>query len=133
MHAQRGFTLVECAVVCTVAAILTALALPAFRGQALRSARIDAVEALTRIQMAQEQYRAASGLYAGELAALRGVAAQSTQGRYTLALVPNGPDGFVATASARGAQVQDSDCTQITLEVTQGFAHAGPSAACWNR
>ncbi len=129
----RGFTLIECAVVCAVAAILAGLALPSFRGQALRSARIDAVQALTRIQMAQEQHRAQSGLYAGELGALRGVGAQSMQGRYTLALSLTGPDSFVATASARGAQAQDSDCTQITLEVTQGFAHAGPTAACWNR
>jgi type IV pilus assembly protein PilE len=130
---QRGFTLVECAIVCAVAAILAAVALPSFRSQALRSARIDAVESLLKIQMAQEQYRAQSGLYAGELGALRGVSAQSTQGRYTLGLALTGPDSFVATASARGTQAQDNDCTQITLEVSQGFAHAGPTAACWNR
>jgi type IV pilus assembly protein PilE len=132
-HASRGFTLVEVAVVCAVAAILAGLAMPAFQGHALRAARLDAVQALSRIQLAQEAYRAQTGLYAGDLGALRAVGAVSQQGRYTLALALTGPDSFVATASARGAQARDTDCMQITLEVAQGFAHAGPTAACWNR
>jgi type IV pilus assembly protein PilE len=129
----RGFTLVECMLVCTVAAVLATLALPSYRGQQLRMARIDAVAALTRLQLAQERYRAATGLYAQDLASLGGLAAKSPQGRYALSVASLGPDGYLATAQAQGEQSADSDCAAITLEVSQGFAHNGPTPSCWNR
>lgn len=133
MHGTRGFTLVECAVVCAVAAILAAVAWPSLQGYTLRAARLDAVQALTRLQTVQEQYRSAHGLYAAELSALRGVAPVSDQGRYTLALVLTGPEAYRATATARGAQTRDHDCNAITLEVRLGFAQNGPGPQCWHR
>lgn len=133
MHPVPGFTLVECAVVCAVAAILTAVAWPSLQGHTLRASRLDAVQALTRLQTAQEQYRSAHGLYAGDLSALRGVAPASDQGRYTLALVLTGPESYRATALARGAQTRDRACVAITLDVSLGFAQTGPGPQCWNR
>ncbi len=133
MHPVPGFTLVECAVVCAVAAILTAVAWPSLQGHTLRASRLDAVQALTRLQTVQEQYRSAHGLYAGDLSALRGVAPASDQGRYTLALVLTGPESYRATALARGAQTRDRDCVAITLDVSLGFAQTGPGPQCWNR
>ena len=130
---DRGFTLVECAVVCAVAAVLGAVALPSYQGQALRAARLDAVHALTRLQTVQEQYRSLHGLYAGEMIVLRGVQPLSDQGRYTLALVLTGPESYRATAQARGAQTGDLDCSALTLDVNQGFVTAGPGPQCWNR
>jgi type IV pilus assembly protein PilE len=116
-----------------VAAVLAAVALPSFRGHELRMARLDAVQALMRLQAAQEQHRSLHGLYTGDLAALRGVAPRSMQQRYTLALTLIGPDAYLASANAQGVQAGDRDCRALTLEVTQGFARAGPSASCWNR
>jgi hypothetical protein len=55
------------------------------------------------------------------------------QQRYTLALTLIGPDAYLASANAQGVQAGDRDCRALTLEVTQGFARAGPSASCWNR
>lgn len=133
---RTGHTLVECAAVCAVVAVLAGLAVPAWRGHELRAARLDAVQSLQQIQLAQEQLRAASGLYATDLAALRGFAhanPQSLQSRYLLSLTGAGPDGYLATARAHGVQRDDRDCPQLTLAVVQGFARAGPSAACWNR
>lgn len=133
MRVHRGFTLIEILVACVVAALLAAAALPSMRGDALRAARIDAVQALTRLQAAQEQYRNASGGYAGELAALRGVARLSEQGRYLLTLQPTGTEAYRATATARGAQAADTACAVLTLDVNRGFAQAGPGPQCWNR
>jgi type IV pilus assembly protein PilE len=133
MRAWRGFTLVECATVCAMAGVLVAIALPAYQGEARRAARLDAVQALTRVQLAQESHRAAHGLYASQLTALRGVAPTSDQGRYTLTLENTGPETYRATAQSRGVQVQDTACPALTLEVNSGFATFGPSAACWNR
>lgn len=129
----RGFTLIEISIVLAVSAVLAALALPSYRSHALRMARLDAVQALTRLQMAQEQHRALNGLYASDLTALRGVTATSLQGRYALVLEATGPESYRASANALGPQAADRDCGALTLEVAQGFARAGPSTQCWNR
>ena len=130
---HRGFTLVECAVACAIVVLLTAIAVPSFQGEKLRASRLDAVQALTRLQMAQEQYRAAHGLYATELTVLRGVTAISDQGRYTLTVAQTGPESYRAVAQARGAQSSDKNCEALTLDVAQGWAQTGPTPQCWNR
>jgi len=131
----RGHTLVELAMAAAVAGLLVAAALPSWRGHQLQAGRLDAVAALTRVQMAQEQHRAAHGLYAGQLGALRGVGATSPQGRYTVALALVGAEGYRATATPRpdGPQSGDRDCDALTLDVVQGFARTGPSPRCWQR
>jgi type IV pilus assembly protein PilE len=135
MVARRytGFTLIEIAIVLAVAAVLATMALPSYRHQGLRMARLDAVQALTRLQVAQEQHRALHGLYAGEIDALRGVANTSPQQRYTLTLQLTGPESYRASADAQGEQMADHDCRTLSLAVSQGYAQIEPSAACWNR
>ena len=132
-HAQRGFTLVECLTVCAMVAVLAALTWPTWRGQDLRAGRLDAVDALTRVQRAQEQFRSAHGLYAGELQALLGASARSAQGRYAITLALAGPEAYLVTANALGPQAQDPGCATLTLNVRLGFAQAGPDASCWLR
>lgn len=119
--------------VCVVVAILAAVAWPSFRGHDFRAGRLDAVDALTRVQMAQEQHRSVNGLYAGELGALLATSARSPQGRYAISLALSGPEAYQATASALGAQAQDPGCATITLQVKLGFAQTGPHAGCWQR
>ena len=127
----RGYTLLECLVVLAIAAILAGITVPSLRGRELRMARLDAVQALTRVQSEQEQQRAAGGRYADSLALLRGVAPRSPQGRYALALAAADGDSYRATAQAVGEQARDSDCPMLTLDVQLGFTRRGPSAACW--
>lgn len=128
-----GFTFVETMMVCAVVATLVTLAWPSFRGHDFRAGRLDAVQALTRVQLAQEQHRNAHGLYATELRALLGTSALSPQGRYAINLALSGPEAYVATARAIGAQAQDPGCATITLQVKLGFAQTGPHAGCWQR
>ena len=130
---ERGFTLVECATACAITVLLAAVALPSLRSDALRAARSDGVSALGGLQLAQEQHRALHGLYAGELSALKGVAALSLQGRYVVTLELTGAEAYRASASARGMQVHDKDCPVLTVDVDQGRARFGPTTACWNR
>lgn len=130
---RRGFTLVELMVACAIVVLLAATAVPSMRGDALRAARADGVQALTRLQAAQERYRTAHGLYAVDLGALGGVALVSEQGRYALHVENSGPESYTAVALARGAQARDTPCPALTLEVHQGFARPGPSPQCWNR
>jgi type IV pilus assembly protein PilE len=126
-------TLVECAIVCALVALLAAVSLPLLRTPGLRIARLDAVQALMRLQAAQEQHRALHGLYAADLQPLRGVAERSPQGLYRLSLASTGPDAYRASAEAQGAQARDADCAKLTLDVHLGFAQEGPTPSCWNR
>jgi type IV pilus assembly protein PilE len=128
-----GFTLVELLVAVALAALLLTLGLGSFQGQNLRVGRVDAVEALTRVQQAQEQYRSAHGLYASDLSALHGTAPTSPQGRYAIAIDIVGGEAYRATAQALGEQARDDGCAVLTLEVRQGFAQPGPDVRCWNR
>lgn len=126
-------TLVECLVACAIAVALTGLALPSWRGHQLRAARIDAVDALMRLQLEQERHLGVHGLYASQLPALTGVGTSSRQGRYALTLESTGADAYRATARAQGEQARDADCPALTLDVRQGHARIGPDARCWNR
>ena len=128
-----GFTLIELMVACTLVALLATLAWPSFRGHDFRIGRLDAVESLTRIQLEQEKYRQAHGLYAAELSALKCLSTHTVQGRYLLNLRLDGPEAYLASAQATGAQAQDPGCATITMQVRQGFAQLGPHAGCWQR
>ncbi len=130
---EAGFTLVESLVVLLVLGVLAAVALPGLRGHDFRAGRLDGVEALTRVQLAQEQYRSAHGLYTAELSALIGPARKSPQGRYEISLALQGGEAYLATAKALGAQAEDPSCPTLTLQVRQGFAQVGPHSGCWLR
>ena len=132
----RGFTLVELAVLCAVSLLMCALALPGYQGALQRARRADAIDALTRLQMAQAQYRAQNGFFAADIGQLRGVPQpRSSQGHYDLALQGHGAEGYRASAAAvpGGRQSSDSECSTLSIDFSNGFAHTGPSARCWNR
>jgi type IV pilus assembly protein PilE len=130
---SRGFTLLECVVVCALVGILAAAALPSYLHQHLRAARADAVQALGALQTAQERHRLQHGVYAADLAALPGLSSQTSSGRYTLSLARSAAETYFATAQARGVQTRDSECLALTLHVNVGFANTGPTATCWRR
>jgi type IV pilus assembly protein PilE len=131
-----GFTLVEVAVVLALATLLASAALPSYQSQLQKSRRADAVAALTRVQWAQEQFRAHHGLYAFQLTQLQGAGSGvSAEGLYAIELRAVGPTGYVAAARALPdrAQAGDRACSEITIGVHEGLASHGPTARCWNR
>lgn len=134
-RSPAGFTLVELCVVLAVAGVLAAIAWPSLQSQLQRGRRADAVAALTRLQLAQEQHRAHHGLYATQLAALRGVPARSSEGLYDIELLATGGDRYEARARPRpgGPAAADTDCSMLSLQVRDGLAQHAPSARCWNR
>jgi type IV pilus assembly protein PilE len=138
MAARRraGFTLVELSVTLAVAAGLLTIAWPSLREPLLRSRRADAVAALTRIQLAQEQYRALHGRYAERLDSLRGAAGpRSAEGLYELELQAAGGQRYEALARPRAGSAVDGDarCPVLRLQVDDGRASLAPNARCWNR
>ncbi|MBI5721655.1 MAG: prepilin-type N-terminal cleavage/methylation domain-containing protein [Burkholderiales bacterium] len=131
---RRGFTLVELLVASAVGVLLATMAWPSYRGQLLRAGRAEAIEALQRLQLAQERHRETFGRYAGELATV-GFAASTPGGRYRIELEPTGAESYQAFAVAREGGPQDGDgaCRALSVEVRQGFATIGPDGRCWNR
>ena len=131
----RGFTLVELCVVLAVAGLLAAVAWPGYHSQLQRGYRADAVAALMRVQLAQENHRSHHGLYAAQLNLLQGAAATvSGQGLYDIELTGGG-DRYEARARARAgsAVAGDGACAVLQLQVRDGLSEYAPSARCWNR
>jgi type IV pilus assembly protein PilE len=117
--ADKGFTLLELAIVVLVAALLAALAMPSFSESLRRARRSDAVSALTQLQLSQERWRSDHPAYATDLAAL-GLTERSEQGLYRIAVTAADGQGHVATATATGLQQDDLACTALRLEQAEG-------------
>ncbi|HNT37530.1 MAG TPA: type IV pilin protein [Rubrivivax sp.] len=132
-YRSRGLTLVETCVVLAVAVILAAAAWPAQRAQLERARRLDGTLALTRLQIAQEQYRVRHGRYGGDLSALG--PARSPEGYYLLAVADATADTvtLIARARADGPQRGDAECRELSLRLNQGLSDAAPSGRCWGR
>jgi len=132
--ARRGFTLIESVVAILLAALLLAVALPAWQQQVLRLRRGDALVALARIELAQSRWRSTHPRFASRLG-LEELAldATSPEGHYRLSLATDGPEpaqGYRAIAQATGAQQQDRLCAWMALEWSEAELRqrSGPDA-----
>jgi type IV pilus assembly protein PilE len=136
-HVVRGFTLIELLVTVAIVAILGALAYPSYMESIYKGRRADAVDGMTRIQQAQERWRANNSTYSASLANLN-VAASSPTGYYQLAVaVPNGFEGsqYTITATAVGAQVKDTKCASMTMSMAGGQLTYDSTSGqrCWSK
>jgi type IV pilus assembly protein PilE len=132
MKHQAGFSLIELAIALTVSSVLATVALPTYRAQKLRSHRVDATQTLQRLQLAQEQYREAHGVYAGSLGLLPGNwSGLSPAGHYQIDLTSSDPSAYEVRASAIGSQAADADCSTMSVRVEGALSFQQPSGRCW--
>ena len=134
---ERGFTLIELLVTVAIVAIVASLAYPSFMGAVRKSRRADAFDMTTRIQQAQEKWRANKPAYTEDLNALGdNLTAVSPNGYYNLSItVPAGAAAgstYTITATAAGSQVADTQCATMTATMAAGRVTNSP-AACWAR
>jgi type IV pilus assembly protein PilE len=119
----RGFTLIELMITVAIAAILASIAYPSFIGAIRKGRRAEAVESITRIQQAQEQWRTRHSSYAKDLATLS-IPDKTRNGYYTLAVaVPNdalSASQYTIRADAAGSQVADAKCAFLSMTVKGG-------------
>jgi type IV pilus assembly protein PilE len=124
-------------VVMAVVAVLVTLAFPSFLSSIRKSRRVEALDGLMQIQLAQEHYRANHPTY-GTLAQLN-IASATSGGHYSLSVVSPTAAGYTAqaTAVAGGSQVGDktNGVSCSTLSVNQDEPVYTPAAqeACWTR
>ncbi len=133
---NTGFTLIEVMIVVAIVAILAVIAYPSYQNHILKSQRADAHDALLRIQLEQERWRANNAAYANDaqLTTARpnglGLSDESADGHYDLAITASSGSAFTATATAKGQQANDTSCPTITLDVTGGSSNRTP-VDCW--
>lgn len=131
----RGFTLIEVMIVVAIIGILAAIiAYPSYTRYVREARRADAVAAITRVQLAQERYRANHPSYAGDLATLGITSNASPDGYYTVAISGQSATGYTVTATpaSGSSQASDTDCPTITMVVSGAAATPSP-ASCWKK
>lgn len=129
---RQGFSLIEICAVLAVLAIVAGIALPGYQDHLRHARRADAVAALTRLQLAQEQFRGRRGEYAERLDQLPGqAAALSEGGYYRIDLQRQDADAYRARALAQGSQSADTGCTVLQLTVEGAITRREPEPRCW--
>lgn len=125
---MKGFTLIELLIVIVIVAVLAVIALPLYRTYILKSNRTDALATLLQIENAQENYRISQSQYA-TLTQL-GISSTTPKGYYTIAINFPTTTGYTITATANGNQINDTNCTTISIVVSNGVETKSPTT-CW--
>ena len=125
---QNGFTLIEIMIAVAIVAIIAAVALPSYQEQVRKSRRSDAKIGLEKAAALQEQHRFTNNTYSSDVNDIGGQLGTllSPEGNYTITTTITAAntgcttDGFcfLLTATARGVQADDTDCSTFTLTNT---------------
>ncbi len=144
LRRTMGFTLIELIVAMTIAAILAAIAIPAYNSYVRKARRVEAKTALLDLASLEERYFSVNNGYSSVPTQLgyTGTAFPVTvgSGYYQVAIsnVNAATTSTVATytftATPLGDQVNDTTCTSFTI-TNQGVQTATPTAnttTCWH-
>lgn len=133
MKKMRGVTLIELMVVLVIVSIIAKVAISSYTGYVKRARRIDAIEVMSSIMLAEERYRSNNLLY-GTLAQAWAGVTTSPGGYYSLGISSVTATGYVITATALGTQAADAvngtSCSSLTLTVASGVITRAPFV-CW--
>jgi type IV pilus assembly protein PilE len=141
-RANAGVTLMELMIVMVVIGILSAIAIPSYRGYVLRANRADAKTGLMSYAGTLERCFTRDNRYDGASCNALGLPAAS--GNYQIAVDANAvpTPGITATTYALkavplGGQIKDTQCGTFTLDDKNTRGVSGTSSAspldCWGR
>ena len=123
--------MIEILIVLVIIGILAAFAYPSYQTNVRKAKRNDAIEALLRVQVAQEKWRVNDTDYAtlGELGN-----PSTIEGLYTITIPVNTATAYTIRATAVGDQLNDSEggvtCSPMELIVSAGGESKSP-IDCW--
>jgi type IV pilus assembly protein PilE len=135
INRTKGFTLIELMVVVAIIGIISAIAFPSYDSYMKKTRRADAKVALTTIADRQERFYLQNNTYTTVFGATGlNLSTTSEEGYYTLAMNSGNATGFKATATATGAQVNDTTCTSLSIDslgAKTSNGNADDSSKCW--
>jgi type IV pilus assembly protein PilE len=140
---SSGFTLVELIVAMVIAAILAAVAIPAYSNYVRKARRTDAKSALLDMASLEERYFSVNNQYSSTATdigyAAWPVTVGSGNGDYSIAIsnvaaaVPGTPATYTLTATAINDQLKDTLCTTFTLtQAGQQTSSDATNNSCWH-
>lgn len=128
----RGFTLIELMIVVVIVSILAAIGYPSYLQFVNKSRRSDAQAVLLETSQRLERCYSMHNKYddAGCAVALP---LNSPEGYYTVTGVINSNSfTLTATPTAGGPQVNDGDCTTLSInQLNQKTATGADAGSCW--
>ena len=128
-----GLTFIELIVVIAIISITAVIAINLFSTYTRKGRRIDGINTLLAISLAEERYRSNNTQY-GTLAQVWGGVTTSPQGYYSLTISSVSATGYTITATGIGNQAKDAvnttSCASLTLTVNNGVITKSPSV-CW--
>lgn len=135
---QRGFSLIELAIVVVIVTILTMIAVPIYKGVQERARRTQAVNALQTLATREEGYFARYNTYASSMTRLGYSAASGVLtengGYYAISVASASTTAYALQADPQGSQANDK-CGRFELDSLGTKSVNGPGATvadCWH-
>jgi type IV pilus assembly protein PilE len=145
---MRGFTLIELMIVCVIATILAAIAIPSYNSQIRKSRRTEAKTAIMDLASREERYFATQNVYASDPVSLQYVASGAWPvpiGNYysisSVVVTPataTTPATFIlqVTPTAGSTQQKDTSCQLFQVDQTgkqtsTDASNADSTTTCW--
>lgn len=132
---QTGFTLIELMITVGIITILAAVAWPAYERQMTKNRRSDGIAALLKASKELQQCYSDVGGYIDKNGTNCTHLSESAKKYYNITSVLT-TDTFTLTATPKGAQADDTECTTLTLDHLgqKGFTTSGNGTLnrCWS-
>lgn len=134
---KLGFTLVELVIALAIIAILATIAYPSYVNYVYRAHRADGLSTLSQLQLTLERCYAQNFSYSAACTARPSFPINSPQNYYSINLSNLGTSTYTLTATAQGAQANDTTCASMSINqanVKTAVNSTGTTETeCWNR
>ena len=132
MKKSRGFTLIELMIVVGIVAILASVSFNFYADYVRKANRTEARSELSNLAGQLEKCRSLYGSYLNAAGCSVAVSGTTDGGKYTLSSPTRTATSFVLTATATGAQADDTDCSSLSLSNTGlRTATGADTTVCW--